>query len=327
MTTLITGGSGLVGRALECVSDEDNVLFLESKKDFKRSESKIGAIYLSSKDGDLRVKSECQRIFDKFQPTHVIHLAARVGGVNANSKYIGDFFYENIVINTNILECAKEFKVEKLVNLLSTCIYPDKIEYPIKAEQLHNGEPHSSNFGYAYAKRMLEVQSRAYNQQYKTNFICLVPNNIYGPFDNFHLEDSHVIPAIIRKVYIASQTGEKVILWGDGSSLREFTLSNDIAKTIWWALDNYNGPIINIGTTEEISIKDAANLICDCFGVDKNIIEWDTSKPVGQLRKTSDKEPFNTLNHGLVPVLFSEGIKYTVNWFLKNKQHIRGFSA
>jgi len=220
MTVLVTGGTGLVGHALQKVLPN--------------------AVYLSSKDYDLRNYDECLSMIRKYMPEHVFHLAAKVGGVKANSDFAAEFYYDNILINTNVLNASYNNNVEKVVSLLSTCVYPNKVNYPLTEDQIHNGEPHQSNFAYAYAKRMLDVQSRSYRKQYGCNFITAVPNNLFGENDNFDLENSHVIPAIIRKIHEANVNNKNVVLWGDGSPTREFTYSLDLANILLFILEKYD---------------------------------------------------------------------------------------
>ena len=184
---LVTGGTGMVGVALQKLIPD--------------------AIFIGSKHFDLKSKEEVSKMFAYYEPEYVIHLAAKVGGVKANKDFLADFYYDNIMINTNVLECAKDYKVKKLLSLLSTCIYPDSVCYPLLEKNIHEGEPHESNFAYAYAKRMLDVQSRAYREQHGCNFITAVPNNLFGENDNFDYNNSHVIPAIIRKIYEAKLLG------------------------------------------------------------------------------------------------------------------------
>ena len=169
MKVLITGGSGLVGSSFKNI-DTNNQLIL-----------------VGSSDADLKNRKETENLIAKNQPDAIIHLAAKVGGVKGNSDFVADFFHENVLINTNVLNSARQFRVPKVVSLLSTCIYPDNPTYPLSEDQIHNGEPHPSNFGYAYAKRMLEIHSRAIRLQYGLNYITAVPNNIYGIKDNFDL--------------------------------------------------------------------------------------------------------------------------------------------
>ena len=169
---LVTGGTGLVGKAIEAVVNKEPV---EGEKWF----------YASSADADLRDRESTRKLFERVRPTHVIHLAAMVGGLFRNLKYKVEFYRENVLINDNVMECSKEFNVVKLVSCLSTCIFPDKTTYPIDETMVHDGPPHSSNAGYAYAKRMIDVMNKAYNEEYGCNYTSIIPTNIYGPHDNF----------------------------------------------------------------------------------------------------------------------------------------------
>jgi GDP-L-fucose synthase len=301
---LITGGSGLLGNALKTLLPE--------------------AMAVSSLDYDLRRIEEVHNLFQDFQPEYVYHLAAKVGGIKDNSENNGIFFRDNLLINTNVLEKSREFHVKKVCSTLSTCIYPDKTTYPLRESVIHHGEPHNSNFGYAYAKRMLEVQSRAYREQWGCNFICAIPNNLYGKHDNFHLERSHVIPALIRKIYEAKLKNSNVILWGDGSPLREFTFADDAARALVVLMNNYDrkNPI-NIGNTEEISIKNLAHVICNVLEYDEENIHWDTSYPNGQQKKPSCNSPFLEIDDFIYTSL-EEGIKTTCNWFVNRYPTVRG---
>lgn len=293
---LITGGSGLVGSYFN-----DN---------FIKPNSKLF---------DLRSDTDTFKLFKYYEPKYVIHLAAKVGGLKANSDYIGDFYTDNIKINTNVLEASKQFKVKKVVSLLSTCVYPDKAPYPLTECDIHSGEPHLSNFGYAYAKRMLEVQSRAYRQQYGCNFITAIPNNLYGKRDNFNLENSHVIPAIIRKIWEAKLLNKSSVeFWGDGSPLREFTYAKDIKKILLFLLENYdNKDPINIGNTVEYSIAYIVNLIAKILDYNGEIV-WN-NKNNGQLRKPSNNTKLIDLGWKKEYYTdFEEGLTKTCSWFIKN---------
>jgi len=302
---LITGGTGMVGQAFKELLPQ--------------------ASFISSRDCDLRSRSETIKLFKRETPDYVLHLAAKVGGVKANSENLGSFYYDNITINSNVLECARQFKIKKLISLLSTCIYPDIVNYPLTEEQIHNGAPHKSNYGYAYAKRMLDVQSRAYREQYGCNFITVVPNNLFGEYDNFHLEDSHLIPAIIRKVYEAKENNTHVLLWGDGKPLREFTYSKDLAQIVLLLLREYNsGEPINIGNTIEHSVREVAGAIAKIMKFEGDIV-WDTSQPTGQHRKPSDNSKLLNLGwkrEDYTP--FDEALQSTCDWFVKNYPNVRG---
>jgi len=303
---LITGGSGMVGQAF-------------------RKKLPAG-IFCSSKDCDLVDLLKTEAMLREHKPEAVIHLAARVGGVKANSDYAAEFFIENIKMNTNLLhECMKS-DVKKVVSLLSTCVYPDKVTYPITEDQLHSGEPHSSNFGYAYSKRMLEVQSRAYRQQYGCNFICAIPNNLYGENDNYDLDDGHVIPALVRKIWEAKlSNNSSVEVWGDGTPVREFTYSKDIAEILLFLLDNYDDKEpINIGNTEEHSIADVVKLICKQLDYNGEIV-WNTDMPSGQHRKPSDNTRLIDLGWDKNRYTsLKEGLKNTCDWFIMNYPNVRG---
>jgi len=300
---LITGGSGMVGTAVKHVLP--NALY-PTRKELPLSENVV------FKDVD-----------------YIIHLAAKVGGVKANIDFMGEFYYENERINQNVLQAAKEAGVKKVISLLSTCVYPNSSHiprYPLIEEYLHLGPPHISNYGYAYAKRMVDVMSRAYREQYGCNFITAIPNNLYGENDNFDLEDSHVIPALMRKIWEAKINNKpSVECWGDGSPLREFTYSEDIARILMFLMDNYNEKDpINIGNTEEYSIRDVVFLLCQYFKYDGKII-WNTNMPSGQLRKPTNNQKLLDLGwkeEWYTP--FKSGLKKTCEWFIMNYPSVRG---
>jgi len=240
---------------------------------------------------------------------------------------MGDFFFDNATINTNVLDACRKFEVRKVLSCLSTCIYPDKAKYPLREACIHDGPPHSSNYSYAYTKRMLDIQSRAYRKQFGCNFITMSPNNIYGPFDNFAVGDSHVIPSLIRKIYEAVVEQKDVVIWGDGTPLREFTFSEDIPDICFFLLENYDEEIpINIGSTGERSIKQVVERISEIFDFRGDII-WDTKMPSGQYRKPSDNSRF--LETGWDEGKYTEfdiGIEKTCSWFKKNYPNVRGAS-
>jgi len=307
MRVLITGGTGMVGSGFQDVETDHEI------------------ILMSSKHHDLRSWHDTQVMIMNYTPDAVIHLAARVGGVKGNTDFVADFFSDNIRMNTNVLQASKKFGVTKVVSLLSTCVYPDQVNYPLTEDQIHNGAPHSSNFGYAYSKRMLDVQSRALRQQYGCNFICAVPNNLYGPHDNFDLENGHVIPAIIRKVWEAKKTGNTPAFWSDGSALREFTYAPDLSKILLYLLDEYNDPDpVNIGITEERSIASVVELVCQNLEYDGPVF-WDKSKPSGQFRKPSSNDKLVSTGWDRSQyTTFEDGLEKTCKWFIENYPNVRG---
>jgi len=302
MKLVVTGGSGMVGSA-----------FLRSCPD---------AEYPSTKDfhnGSYEARGR-----------NIVHLAAKVGGVKANTDEISEFYRVNSGINQKLLHTAYREEATKVVSLLSTCVYPAEpyVSYPLTEDQLHMGPPHQSNFGYAYAKRMVDVMSRAYRQQYGCNFITAIPNNLYGENDNFDLENSHVIPAIIRKVWEAKLNNKPFVeCWGDGTPLREFTYSEDIVKILLFLLESYDeaGPI-NIGNTEEYSIEDVVKMICSILEYDGGV-HWNASMPQGQFRKPSSNQKL--LDLGWKKEWYTsleKGLTKTCKWVILKYPHIRGVS-
>jgi GDP-L-fucose synthase len=306
---LVTGANGLVG-----------------------SQFKGDLISIISKVGDLRDPKIVDGIIDfytdkerqkEYAVDKIIHCAAKVGGVGGNMKYKGEFFYDNIMINTNVIESARKHGVKKLVVFLSTCIFPDNVEYPLTESKIHLGPPHFSNDAYAYSKRMAEIQIRAYREQYGLNYTSVIPTNIYGPNDNFNIENGHVIPSLIHKCYLAKENNTDLVIWGSGKPLREFIYSKDVAELSLWVLENYNDsePII-LSTSEEISIKDVVEIIVEVMNFKGNII-FDNTKPDGQFRKPSDNSKLISYlpNFKFTPI--EQGIKETVKWFVENYDNIR----
>lgn len=303
---LITGSTGLLGSELLKLSPNSTGLL--SKK------------YCDLTDGSQLVLQPN----DKYNT--VIHCAARVGGVKANADYVADFFDDNMKMNMNVMKACKEAGL-KLVSVLSTCIYPDApyVQYPLTEDQLHKGPPHPSNFGYAYAKRMLEVQTRAYRQQYGCNFITVIPNNLYGPNDNYDLESGHVIPALIRKFHEAMLQGKnEVVVWGTGRPLREFTFARDAAQIILWLADNYNGyEPVNIGNPAQVSIENLARMIGEEIGFE-GFVRFDTLKPDGQYEKPSSNQRLKDLGWNGQYTPLRLGLKETINSFVERYPHVRG---
>lgn len=302
--TLVTGSNGLVGFALKELHS-------------------IECDYISRFDVDLTDYIATSDIFRKANPSQVIHLAAQVGGIGGNLIHSGEYFRNNILINTNVLECARQSGVQKLISFMSTCVFPDKSPYPLKEADLHKGPPHPSNFGYAYAKRMLEVQSSAYRKEWNCNFIVAIPTNIYGPNDYYNLKEGHVVPALIHKTYLAKKNGEELNIWGSGKPLREFVYSYDIAKLTKWAMENYNmeEPII-FSSGIETSIMELVETIAKKMQFNGKIV-FDSSKPDGQFRKPSDTTKLKRLNPNFQWTPLEEGIEKTVDWFLRNYPKVR----
>jgi GDP-L-fucose synthase len=309
MKILVTGGSGLVGYGIQSIYKDYDHEF----------------IFISSKDYDLLDLVQVQKLFEKEQPDLVIHLAACVGGLFKNMNYKVDMYEKNIMINYNVLKNCHDYKIKKVVSCLSTCIFPDKTTYPINEDMLHNGPPHSSNDAYAYAKRMLEIQSKAYQDQYGDNFICVIPTNIYGEHDNYSIKDGHVIPALIHKCYLAKEENKPFVVCGSGKPLRQFIYSVDLAKLIMWSLLEYNEKepiILSINEMDEISIEEIARKIAREFDYENQLV-FDTSFSDGQYKKTADNSKLVNLYPDFKFTNINVGIKNTVQWFKNNYLSVR----
>jgi len=305
---MVTGGSGLVGKGVAAA-----IKFDEEAKNEEWH-------FLTSKDGDLRDVDATRALFERIKPTHVIHLAAFVGGLYRNMKYPVEFWNANVRMNDNVMLLCHEYKVEKLFSCLSTCVFPDKITYPITEDQLHNGAPHPSNEAYAYTKRMLEMAGRMYRKQYGCNFCTFIPTNVYGPHDNFNLEDSHVMPGLMHRFYNAKQAGEDLVLWGTGSPLRQFIYSVDLGKLIVWGMRNYNEPdpiIFSVPESAEVSIRQVAEMIAKAMGFEGEL-KNDTTKSDGQFKKTASNAKLVKLNPDFKFTPIQEGIEAAVKWFIEN---------
>mmetsp|Transcript_525 Transcript_525/g.1044 ORF Transcript_525/g.1044 Transcript_525/m.1044 type:complete len:325 (-) Transcript_525:255-1229(-) len=311
-TILVTGGSGLVGQAI---------------KSYTETNPKDGEtwIFLSSKDGDLRARADTDAIFDKFQPTHVIHLAAKVGGLFANLKYKVEFYRENTLINDNIMENCRLHKVTKLVSMLSTCIFPDKTSYPIDETMLHDGPPHPSNEGYAYAKRLIDTMNRAYAEEYGCNFTSIIPTNIYGPNDNFSIQNGHVIPGLIHKCYRAKKDNTPFTIWGSGTPLRQFIYSLDLAELTVWVMRDYHSPdpiTLSVDESAEVPIKDVALAVAKAMKFEGEVV-FDTDKADGQFKKTACNKKLRGLRPDYKFTSMEEGVQKAVDWFVENYETCR----
>eukprot|EP00656_Telonema_subtile_P000671 TRINITY_DN10317_c0_g1_i2.p1 TRINITY_DN10317_c0_g1~~TRINITY_DN10317_c0_g1_i2.p1 ORF type:complete len:302 (-),score=77.98 TRINITY_DN10317_c0_g1_i2:86-991(-) len=282
-------------------------------------------LFAGSKDGDLRDLTATMALFERFKPTHVIHLAANVGGLFKNMKYRVEMYRDNMAINDNVLAAAHEHGCAKVVSMLSTCVFPDKTTYPIDESMMHNGPPHESNEGYAYAKRMVDVLNRCYPNQHGYMYTSAIPTNIFGRHDNFHLDDSHVIPGLIHKVYLAKQNGEDFVAWGSGSPLRQFIFAKDLgALVIWmmWKYDSVEPLILSVDEAAEISIKQVVEAVAK--GMDfQGEIKFDTSKADGQYKKTASNDKLRALLPEFEFTPFEQGIRETCEWFTANYETLR----
>jgi GDP-L-fucose synthase len=277
-----------------------------------------------SQDYDLVQMDAVQRLYDDAAPDIVLHLAARVGGIGANQANAGRFFYDNLMMGTQLMEVGRQRGLEKFVALATICAYPKYTPVPFREDDLWSGYPEETNAPYGLAKKMMLVQAQAYRQQYGFNAIVLFPVNLYGPGDNFDMQTSHVIPALIRKCVEAQAKDEsRVVLWGDGSPSREFLYVEDAARAILMAAEHYNGAEpVNIGTGEEITIQNLAHLIAYEVGYQGELV-WDTSKPNGQPRRCLDTTRAKQLFGFEAEYLLQKGLSLTVEWFINNRHDVR----
>jgi len=299
----VTGGSGLLGTAFQSIKDD------YPEREFLFTSSKV--CNLTNSDNTLDYAKS-------HQPDAIIHLAAFSGGIGLNLKYPATLLRDNALMNVNILEASRILGVKKTVMTLSTAMYPTNAPIPILEEYIYNGHPHESNYGYAYAKRLAALLAKAYRYEYGLNVIGLVPNGIVGENMNYRYGSSTVTAALIRRFYESREGDSKIIVWGDGSSLREFTNAKDMARAYMWCLDNYDSEqILNIGSTEEYSIKEIAYMVAQILGIDTGRIQFDTSKPSGQFRKSTDNSKFLRLsNFKYTP--FKVALEKTIKYFCDN---------
>lgn len=303
---LVTGGAGFLGKQV-----------IEQLVQAGANRDKI--TIARSRDYDLRVLENCHKA--AANQDIIVHLAAHVGGIGLNREKPAELFYDNLMMGTQLIHAAYQAGVEKFVCVGTICAYPKFTPVPFKEEDLWNGYPEETNAPYGIAKKALLVQLQSYRQQYGFNGVYLLPVNLYGPEDNFNPNSSHVIPALIRKVYEAQQRGDKELpVWGDGSPTREFLYSTDAARGIVMATKAYNdSEPVNLGTNYEISIKNLVELICELMEFKGDIV-WETDKPNGQPRRCLDTNKAKELFGFVAQTEFRQGLKNTIDWYRQNPQ-------
>ena len=303
----IAGHQGLVGSALLNKLKKDNYKNLLTR---------------TSSELDLTRQKEVENFFALERPAYVFLAAAKVGGIQANDRYSGQFIYDNLMIQTNVIHSAYQANAKKLVFLGSSCIYPKYALQPIKEEYLMNGKLETTNEAYAVAKIAGIMTCRYYNKQYDTNFISVMPTNLYGPNDHFDLENSHVLPALIRKIHEAKiEKRDNVVIWGTGKPRREFLHVSDLANALVYLMNNYDSnEIINIGTSKDISINELAEMVKEVVGFEGKIIN-DISKPDGTFQKLLDTSKLHELGWR-ASIGLRKGIEMTYQWFQNKSKFI-----
>jgi GDP-L-fucose synthase len=300
---LVTGGGGFLGSHLvERMRAEGVEPFVARRRDY-----------------DLTVAEDVKRLFGDAEPELVIHLAAEVGGIGANRENPGRYWYANLIMGAHVLEQSRVSGTRKLLLLGTICSYPKFAPVPFREDDLWDGFPEETNAPYGIAKKALLTGGQSYRAQYGLDTIYLLPVNLYGPRDNFDLQSSHVIPALIRKMVEAKRGGDtQIVLWGDGSPTREFLHVEDCADGIWLASQRYDGEEpVNLGTGEEISIRDLAELVAELTGYDGEIV-WDTSKPNGQPRRKLDTTRAEALFGFTAKRTLRDGLAETISWYAAN---------
>ena len=296
---LCTGGSGMVGQSLKKIMPN--------------------AIYISSKDYDLTSEEHVWNLMNTIQPDAIIHLAAKVGGIIDNINKPAEYFTDNIKMNTLLIDSACSVGIKRVISILSTCIYPDVAElYPMTESDLHKGPPTPTNFSYGYAKRSLAVQTDAYNKQYGTNYQYLIPCNLYGEFDKYG-DNSHYIAALIKKIHLAKKNGDNnIVLFGDGTPLRQFMYSDDLAFIIKYCLDNDVYDNMNVATEENLTIKQMAEIALRACGAEHLKINFDPSYPNGQFRKDVSIDLLKNKIPNFKAIGLEEGISKTYKYITAN---------
>jgi len=300
---LVTGGTGLLGYGIKSITAE------YSDREF---------VFAGSRDCNLTRLEEILELAERWHPEAIIHTAALAGGVQYSRRQPATLLRDNVLMNINVLEAARLKGIRKTILTLSTGMYPPDAPNPIREEYIHDGPPHESNYGYSFAKRLIEPSIRAYRTEYGTNVIGLVSNGIFGENANYRPDESVMVAALIRRFFEARNSNEKIVIWGDGSPLREYTYSKDMARAFMWCLDHYDeAQILHIGSTEEHSVKETAYMIAEIMDIDPGRIVFDISKPSGVAKKSTDNSRFRKLS-GFQYTPFRTGLEYTIKWFCEN---------
>ncbi|SPJ10554.1 GDP-L-fucose synthase [Plasmodium sp. DRC-Itaito] len=338
---LVTGGTGLLGSSLREVIKNENKNIIEKENEIivNSNENKniiTKYIFLSSDICDLKDYNKSKLVFEKYNFTDIIHFAAHVGGLYANKNNNLDFLINNLEISMNVIKLCHKYSISRGIFTLSTCIFPVNCSLPLTEEKIHDGKCHQSNEGYSVSKRVLEVLVRFYREKYNYEWICIIPTNIYGKYDNFNLENAHVIPSIIHKMYLAKVNNTNVNLLGDGSAVRQFIYNIDVNKILYYILNHYYSKNLTIIKdniyniifstnlpSNELSIKELANKIKYYLNFNNKIM-FDTTKDNGIHKKTSSNDTLmKLLDNAFTFTELDNGLKETIDWFIEEYKNIR----
>ncbi len=297
---LVTGSSGVLGTAIRSISTE-----------YPQYEF----IFLTSSDCDLRDIQATLQYVSNCKPDAIMHLAAVSGGIGLSMKHPATMLRDNVLMTFSVLEAARKCRVNKTIMTLTAGMYPANAPLPLNEEYIHDGYPHDSNYGSSFAKRLIDPAIRSYREEYGINVIGLIPGGIFGENDNFNYDDATMVPSLIRRFYENKNNNENIVIWGDGSPLREYSYSKDLARIYMWALEHYNNAqVLNIGSTEENSVRDIAFMIADIMGIDHGRIYFDKSKPLGIFKKNTDNSHLIALSD-FKYTPFLDGLEKTIQWF------------
>jgi GDP-L-fucose synthase len=301
MKVLVLGSTGLVGSPFKKLLGENHIY--HTRKDVDLTDEKLTKEYISYHVNNSGVDT-------------IINCGAKIGGVQANILDNRGYFLENYIISNNVINAAFENNIKNFVNFSSTCVFPDQdVTYPLTADQIDLGPPHPSNKGYAYSKRLSGYQTKMFREYTGNNWITVIPANVYGPHDNFHPDFSHIVPGIIQRAYHCKYKNEDFIVWGDGSPLRQFIHTDDLAKNILWAIDNWNSGVPFMALTEtELSVLDIVKIVMKKFEINSDKIIFDSTKPKGQFKKPAKSD----IPKDYKFIDLEQGINETIDWFINN---------
>lgn len=312
MKVVVTGGSGLVGQALKTLIDLNNL---------------DNFTFFSSADYDLRNSIEVDTMFIKYQPDIIIHCASIVAGLYGNIDSNYTMLVDNLKINMNIVDSCKKYKVRRLINILSTCVFGNDLDYPLTSEQIHQKIPDTSNEGYSYSKRILSTASKLLTRCSDIEVVNLIPTNLYGKYDNFHLHNSHVIPGLIHKIHLAKENNSELIVKGDGGAIRQFVYADDFARIILFFVNcklqnKFNSVIVGPSVQDEISIKQLVNKLVHIFDFSGKVI-YNSNYSNGQLKKTVSNNELLQFIPSFEFTTLEKGLTDTIDYFTTNYDNIR----